>query len=291
MKLTSIENPTGWKADGADVALVQVEVVDSLGRRCPLADNPVKYTLRGEAEWRGGVAAASKDNYAGSTYMPVDAGINRVLLRSTLTAGKATLTAEAAGLPKASITLATKSVNSNGLSTYFPSDGLKGSLEKGETPAKPSFVAEKRGIEIMSAVAGSNQNDASNSYDGVEGTTWVSSSQMDKAWITYTLAEDTPVEEVCLKMGAFRSKAYPIEIYAGDELVWQGYTPKSLGYVRLPLQKKGIRAHTYTIRMVGSTDDGDAFGGVKEVDKRNDEKAVKGSTTLRIIEAEFITKI
>ena len=29
LKLTAIENPTGWKADGADVALVQIEVVDA----------------------------------------------------------------------------------------------------------------------------------------------------------------------------------------------------------------------------------------------------------------------
>ncbi len=99
-----------------------------------------------------------------------------------------------------------------------------------------------------------------------EATTWTSSSKLEDAWITYTLAEDTPLSEICLKMGAFRSKAYPIEIYAGDVLVWRGYTPKSLGYVRLPLQK----------------------AGVKEMDKRNDEKRVAGGTTLRIIEAEFL---
>ena len=89
-------------------------------------------------------------------------------------------------------------------------------------------------------------------------------------------------------MGAFRSKAYPIEIYAGKELVWRGYTPKSLGYVRLPLQKTGIHSNTYTIKLVGSTNDGDAFGAVKEVDKRNNEKVLAGGTTLRIIEAEFL---
>ena len=34
--LTAIENPQGFHADGADMSLVQVEVVDAQGRRCPL---------------------------------------------------------------------------------------------------------------------------------------------------------------------------------------------------------------------------------------------------------------
>jgi hypothetical protein len=104
------------------------------------------------------------------------------------------------------------------------------------------------------------------------------------------LAEDTPIEEVCLKMVGFRSKSYPIEIYAGNTLVWKGYTPKSVSYVRLPLQTKGIHNDTYTIKLVGDTQDGDAFSGVKEVDKKNDEKRVSGGKTLRIMEAEFIAK-
>ena len=54
LRLTAITNPTGWKADGADVALVEVEVVDKQGRRCPLDNSLVKFTLSGPAEWRGG---------------------------------------------------------------------------------------------------------------------------------------------------------------------------------------------------------------------------------------------
>ncbi|MFQ7114673.1 DUF4982 domain-containing protein, partial [Hallella bergensis] len=36
LKVSVMENPLGFKADGADLALVQVEVVDAQGRRCPL---------------------------------------------------------------------------------------------------------------------------------------------------------------------------------------------------------------------------------------------------------------
>ncbi len=63
LKLTAIENPTGWKADGNDVALVQFEVVDAQGRRCPLDNRLVKFSLKGPAEWRGGIA---KTNHSDS---------------------------------------------------------------------------------------------------------------------------------------------------------------------------------------------------------------------------------
>lgn len=35
IKLAAIQNPDGWKADGADLALVQVEVVDAQGAVAP----------------------------------------------------------------------------------------------------------------------------------------------------------------------------------------------------------------------------------------------------------------
>lgn len=81
------------------------------------------------------------------------------------------------------------------------------------------------------------------------------------------MAEDTPLEEICLKMVGFRSKSYPLEIYAGKTLVWKGDTQKSISYLCLRLLTKGIH-FTYTIKMVGTTQDGDAFSGVKEVDKK-----------------------
>jgi hypothetical protein len=56
LRLTSRGNPTGFRADGADVILAQVEVVDKDGNRCPTALNMIHFTLTGEAEWRGGIA-------------------------------------------------------------------------------------------------------------------------------------------------------------------------------------------------------------------------------------------
>lgn len=113
LKLTAIENPTGWKADGNDVILVQYEVVDAQGRRCPLDNRLVKFSLKGPAEWRGGIAknkpfgfntnqaaltstSASSEgsnpefdkkrkatlNHVLCDTLPVECGVNRVMLRS-----------------------------------------------------------------------------------------------------------------------------------------------------------------------------------------------------------------
>lgn len=39
LKLAAIQHPKGWKADGSDLVLLQVEVVDAEGNRCPLAND------------------------------------------------------------------------------------------------------------------------------------------------------------------------------------------------------------------------------------------------------------
>jgi len=52
LKLTRMANPAGSFADGHDIVMVQVEVVDAEGNRCPLANDMVDFTLEGPAEWR-----------------------------------------------------------------------------------------------------------------------------------------------------------------------------------------------------------------------------------------------
>ena len=69
LKLTTIQNPEGFHADGADLALIQVEVVDKDGKRCPLDNRIIQFDLKGNAEWRGGIAQG-KDNYILNTSLP-----------------------------------------------------------------------------------------------------------------------------------------------------------------------------------------------------------------------------
>lgn len=289
LRLTAITNPTGWKADGADVALVEVEVVDKQGRRCPLDNSLVKFTLSGPAEWRGGVAKG-KDNHVLCDTLPVECGVNRVMLRSLTKAGTVKLTARAEGLGEATLTLATEAVDvKDGLSTWLPSDGLKPVLDRGETPATPSFKQWRRGVQIVAAEAGSG-NDPKLSYDTYENTSWESSNRQAEAWVTYTLAEDTQVDDICVKMKGFRATTYPIGVYAGDSLLWKGWTPKSLSYVHIPL-KNAPKTNKFTIRSLGESTTKDAFGAVQELDSRNNDKAVKGRFSLKIIEIEFLKNL
>ena len=294
LKLTAIQNPEGFHADGADMTLIQVEVVDKDGQRCPLDNRTIQFTLKGQAEWRGGIAQG-KNNHILDTNLPVECGINRALIRSTTAAGKVTLTAQAKGLLSASLTLETVPVKvTGGLSTYLPQATLKGRLDRGETPSTPSYKDSKKGVRIVSAKAGSNNNDAEKSYDDIELTEWKNDGKLSTAWITYTLERDAEIDDICIKLQGWRSRSYPLEVYAGNTLIWSGNTDKSLGYIHLNVEKP-VRANTITIRLKGNTNDKDAFGQIIEVEAiaANTMELEKSSSKhqLRIIEVEFLETI
>lgn len=294
LKLTAIQNPEGFHADGADMTLIQVEVVDKDGQRCPLDNRTIQFTLKGQAEWRGGIAQG-KNNHILDTNLPVECGINRALIRSTTAAGKVTLTAQAKGLLSASLTLETVPVKvTGGLSTYLPQATLKGRLDRGETPSTPSYKDSKKGVRIVSAKAGSNNNDAEKSYDDIELTEWKNDGKLSTAWIAYTLERDAEIDDICIKLQGWRSRSYPLEVYAGNTLIWSGNTDKSLGYIHLNVEKP-VRANTITIRLKGNTSDKDAFGQIIEVEAiaANTMELEKSSSKhqLRIIEVEFLETI
>lgn len=294
LKLTAIQNPEGFHTDGADMTLIQVEVVDKDGQRCPLDNRTIQFTLKGQAEWRGGIAQG-KNNHILDTNLPVECGINRALIRSTTAAGKVTLTAQAKGLLSASLTLETVPVKvTGGLSTYLPQATLKGRLDRGETPSTPSYKDSKKGVRIVSAKAGSNNNDAEKSYDDIELTEWKNDGKLSTAWITYTLERDAEIDDICIKLQGWRSRSYPLEVYAGNTLIWSGNTDKSLGYIHLNVEKP-VRANTITIRLKGNTSDKDAFGQIIEVEAiaANTMELEKSSSKhqLRIIEVEFLETI
>lgn len=293
IRLSKIENPSGWKADGADVALVQIEVVDAQGRRCPLANDMIHYELEGPAEWRGGLAQGL-DNYILAKDFPVECGVNRAIIRSTTTPGKVTLKASAEGLKGAEISLESVPFETaGGLSTYIPGDHLKGRLDRGETPQTPSYYDRCVDVEIVSATAGANSDKAAASFDDNELSEWTNDGRLSSAWITYRLGRMAQIDEVCVKFTGWRMRSYPVEIYAGDELIWEGETPRSLGYVHL--QVKPVMAREITVKLKGAAQDEDAFGGIVEVvapaagelDLFKAKGADKKSSELRIVEIEF----
>ena len=97
IKLTLHTGPKGLQADGSDVALIDFEVVDAQGRRCPTDEARVDFDVAGPVIWRGGFNAA-KLNTTNNRYLDTECGINRVAIRSTLTPGTITVTAKREGL-------------------------------------------------------------------------------------------------------------------------------------------------------------------------------------------------
>ena len=319
LKLTAIENPEGTKADGADMVLFQVEVLDKEGRRCPLDDRMIHFELWGEAQWIGGLAtrnnkemqrpddnrptglldaAATKnisDNYVGSYDLPVECGVNRVLVRTTPNAGEIHLSAYAEGVKPAYIEMRSEEVKSE---ECLPQLTLKGRLDRGETPQTASYAEQAQGIDIISAKAGYDSEHASRSFDDNELSEWKNDGRLSTAWITYRLAKKAIVDDICLKLTGWRVRSYPLEVYAGKTLIWSGETERSLGYIHLKPAKR-VKTNEITIRLKGNGKDDDAFGGITEVaqpaaGELDLFKAKNGGDTnneLRMVEIEFLEAI
>ena len=319
LKLTAIENPEGLKADGADMTLFEVEVLDKQGRRCPLDDHMIHFELWGEGKWIGGIgtrnnkemqrpdenrpaglldAAATKnvsDNYVGAMNLPVECGVNRVLVRSTTNAGEIHLSAYAEGLKPAYIEVKSNPVVAE---DYLPQLSLKGRLDRGETPLSPSYSEMRKEVRIVSAKAGFDEAHAVNSWDDNELSEWKNDGRLSTGWITYRLEKKAVVDDICLKLTGWRLRSYPLEIYAGKQLIWSGETDRSLGYVHLR-PTKSVKTNEITIRLKGAGKDKDAFGGIVEVaqpaaGELDLFKAKNGGDTkseLRIVEIEFLEKI
>ena len=294
IKLTVIENPEGFKADGADLAIVQFEVVDKEGRRCPLDNRQVNFSVNGDAEWRGGIAQG-EDNYILSKFLPVECGINRAFIRSGKNPGKIVVTAKADGLPTAKVELRTNAVkNKNGLSEYLPQYTLKSKLDKGATPTTPSYVDSKLTVDVKSVETAVNKQDAENCYDDNELSVWANDGKLNTAWITFNLEREALVDDICLKMTGWRLASYPLEVFAGEKLIWSGNTDKSLGYVHLNIENP-VSTDNITIRLKGSASVKDAFGQLIEVADNVandlDRVADKGRSFLRIVEIDFLESV
>nr|WP_321408222.1 sugar-binding domain-containing protein [uncultured Carboxylicivirga sp.] len=293
IELSLIENPSGTKADGADVAIIQVEVTDSKGRRCPLANDLIQFQLTGEGQWLGGIAQG-KDNYILSKELPVECGVNRALIRSTTKDGKIYVKASANGLESDEITFSTHLFQVNdGLSSQLPSDGLDVYLGRGPTPSGPSYLVSKVDIPIKSAVAGHNIENVTNSFDDNELTEWKNDGTIETGWIKYKLEEESVLDECIIKLSGWRMREYPIEILVDGQLAFSGKTSRSLGYVILPL--KGLKGAEVTIKLIGANTEQDAYGQITELDAANveldlyrDPNGAKANGQLRIVEVEFL---
>jgi beta-galactosidase len=111
------------------VVLIDFEVVDAKGQRCPTDDARVDFTSTGPGIWRGGYNSG-KLNSTNNLYLNTECGINRVAVRSTLTAGTITITAKRDGLKPAQVQVASKAVVvTDGVTTFMPAK-MPGPAEK-----------------------------------------------------------------------------------------------------------------------------------------------------------------
>ena len=291
LRLTAIENPEGMKANGADMVLFEVEVIDRQGRRCPLDNRMVHFELWGEGKWIGGIATGRSDNYVGAYDLPVECGVNRVLVRSTVNPGDINLSAYAEGVRPAYITINTQPANA---ADVLPQLTLKPRLGRGETPAGPSYKDCQVGIDVVKATAGCNPADLKNSYDDNELTEWKSDGKLENAWVKYTLSRRATISEITLKLTGWRQKCYPLAVYAGKKKVWEGITPATLGYVHLSIDNP-VAANDITIRMLAPVQNSTKFGQVKELaggaaNEMDRIKSEKGKVELRIVEIDLMEK-
>ncbi|MGE5520863.1 MAG: glycoside hydrolase family 2 protein [Candidatus Dadabacteria bacterium] len=289
LRLTAVKRPTEFVADGHDLSLVEVEVVDAKGNRCPTALNMINYTLEGPAEWRGGIAIG-RDNYILAKSFPVENGVNRFILRSTTTPGRITVKATSEGLASAMINLTTRpfTVN-NGLASVLPSSGLPVNLQRGPTPETPSYKMTRTPLNIVGGTAGANADSVSLSYDDNERTDWVNDNKLGTAWIEYELERQATVSEITIKLNNFRSRVYPLIVTVDGKEAFNGVNKTNLGYYTIqcrPQKGKKVR-----IQLASSAKEQQNNTGVEVSGKKLDDGVARDDSrapgTLSILEVEI----
>jgi len=279
LKLNLIQGSEGLHADGSDMVLAEVKVLDANGECCPLADDLITFEVKGPAEIIGG-----------NSQQPVKAGSNRILLRSTRGAGHVTLIARNDKLGLDSVSIQSKAVPvSGGLCSYLPGDKLFTTLTRGETPIVSSFVVSRVPVSVMNVTAGSNADNAIRSLDDDECTEWESTGLRSTAWIGYELVRQAQLSEISLKLTGWRNHSYPIRVLNEEgKVLWEGLTPQSMGYINLPLAKN-ILSKSVRVELLGANSSKDESTATARVEtgKKLDYLENDTKDQLRIVEIEF----
>ena len=123
LSLKAITEDGGLRADGQDIALIDVEAVDASGTRHPTVEQRVDFEVEGPGVWRGGYNSG-KLNSINNRFLDLEAGVNRVAIRATRTAGRITVRATSKGLQPATVTIESRPyLSRDGMSTALPPTG------------------------------------------------------------------------------------------------------------------------------------------------------------------------
>ncbi len=292
IRLKVISQPGGMKADGHDIAIIEAEAIDRNGNRNPIAMNMIKFSIYGQGEWRGGMAQGP-GNYILSKNLPLECGVNRVLVRSTTMPGTIAIKATAEGLAPANVSIVVQPYKTvDGLGNQLPGQNLPLNFERGATPSTPSFIPSRESLTIIKATAGSNTDSAFASYDDNELSDWVNDGKLETAWIEYELEKASVVDQIELKLNNFRSREYYLRITVDGEEVFKGLTEKTLGYTTLVCKPRtGKRVRIQLLQPATTT----AITAIEVNGKKLDDGVARNDAnakgTLSIIEAEIYKAI
>lgn len=147
LKLTPLTGPTGLLADGSDAVVFDVEAVDADGNRCPTFIERCDFSVEGPGVWRGGYNSG-KIKSTNNEYLDLEAGINRVIVRSTRTPGTITLKASSKGLKPTSCKVEALPVDiADGMTSALPPIPEQGTLTPLPIPVKEDEPVGDRVVE------------------------------------------------------------------------------------------------------------------------------------------------
>ncbi|MBQ7420299.1 MAG: DUF4982 domain-containing protein [Prevotella sp.] len=333
LKMKWIDAPSAFRADGSDIRIAEIEAVDKDGRRYPLAHDMVTFDIKGPGEYLGGVSGVvseeekaqnavaepvtegeitaegghSRDtNGVLSQELMLEAGVIRVMVRSTLDAGTVTLTAKAQGYQPVSLSATTVPCpQKDGF--YVDAGGkvieadwssvLPHYLDRGETPVTSSYEQHYATVGIKEVEVPVNRDKAHLMFDDNENSEkdhaslWKSDGKLENAWVKVTLARPASIRRIALRMDGFRRTSYPLQVYADSKLVWEGYTDKTLGDCYIDIAEP-VKTDRYEIRMIGPATVKEAFGSMTELAAKNKVSTKPSkSNMLSIIEMAFHEQI
>lgn len=279
---------SGLIANGSDLALLEVEVVDADGRRVSTALDTVEFTVEGPAEWRGGIAQGP-DNHILSRSLPVECGVNRALLRSSPQPGRIVVRATAAGLAPAEITLTNIAAPGAVSAGVYPRLAAPAPSFLRATPsATPSYRPTRIAVPVVGANAGGNAEAAVLAYDDNEESAWSSGEAAGAGWIEFTLAREAELSEFAARLPGWRSRRYNLLVTLDGREVFRGRTPVSLGYVTLPLRATGP-GRVVRLQLIGENEVDATFGVITELANAGNasDRAPVARGSLGVIEIEF----
>ena len=141
-------------------------------------------------------------------------------------------------------------------------------------------------MHSVRAAAGANTNRVVTSYDDNEETSWANDNKLSTAWVSYDFARTATPAEITLKLLGWRQRSYPLLITVDGHEVYRGTTPRSLGYVTLPLRPTS--GHSLKIELTDGARSRDGFNITELENQQNAATGAErsGSGTLGIVEFE-----